>query len=126
MRYGPACSLPTSCPRRSSRCSATRGSKRIDTLVHDLVETSVGGDDIVQSAEIGQAMLGLRAFMFEHVYLGRAGDEERRRATETVRSIFGHFADHPEELPPDRPGDLPERVTDYVAGMTDRFALGWR
>ena len=117
---------PDELPAEELALLGDTGSKRIDTLVHDLVETSVGSDDIVQSAEIGQAMLGLRAFMFEHVYLGGAGDEERRRATEIVRSIFGHFADHPEELPPDRPGDLPERVTDYVAGMTDRFALGWR
>ncbi len=117
---------PDELPAEELALLGDTGAKRIDTLVHDLVETSVGSDDIVQSAEIGQAMLGLRAFMFEHVYLGGAGDEERRRATETVRSIFGHFADHPEELPPDRPGDLPERVTDYVAGMTDRFALGWR
>jgi dGTPase len=101
------------------------GSKRIDTLVHDLVEASSGVGDIVQSDEIARAMLDLRAFMFDRVYLGEFAEEERRRATETVRRIFDHFAEHPEELPPDRPGDLAERVTDYVAGMTDRFALGW-
>jgi dGTPase len=101
------------------------GSKRIDTLVHDLVESSAGRDDIVQSFEIGQAMLSLRTFMFERVYLGPFAEDDRRRARETVRRVFDHFAEHPEELPPDRPGDLAERVTDYVAGMTDRFALAW-
>jgi dGTPase len=102
------------------------GSRRIDTLVHDLVETSAGRDDILQSPEIAGAMLDLRSFMFERVYLGPAGEAERLRATETVRRIFDHFVEHPEELPPDRPGDLAERVTDYVAGMTDRFAMAWR
>jgi dGTPase len=102
------------------------GSRRIDTLVHDLVESSDGSGDIVQSAEIGQAMLDLRSFMFECVYLSPAAEAERRRATEIVQRIFAHFAEHPEELPPARPGDLAERVTDYVAGMTDRFALAWR
>jgi dGTPase len=102
------------------------GSRRIDTLVHDLVEHSSGKDDIAQGPEVGQAMLDLRAFMFDHVYLGPAADAERRRATEIVRRIFDHFAEHPEELPVGRPGDLAERVTDYVAGMTDRFALAWR
>src|SRR4029453_1679458 len=48
------------------------GSKRIDTLVHDLVETSAGRDEIVQSAQIGEAMRDLRAFFFYLVYPGGA------------------------------------------------------
>ncbi|MGH3034809.1 MAG: deoxyguanosinetriphosphate triphosphohydrolase [Gaiellaceae bacterium] len=103
-----------------------RGSRRIDTLVHDLVEASAEAGDIVQSKEVGRAMLDLRAFMFERVYLGLEAKAQRELAIETVRHIFDHFLAHPDELPPDRPGDLPTRVTDYVAGMTDRFALAWR
>jgi dGTPase len=64
--------------------------------------------------------------MFERVYLGPAAEEQRALAVETVRRIFARLVEHPDELPPDRPGDLAERVTDYVAGMTDRFALAWR
>ncbi|MGH3092373.1 MAG: deoxyguanosinetriphosphate triphosphohydrolase [Gaiellaceae bacterium] len=103
-----------------------RGSRRIDTLVHDLVEASAGGADILQSEDVGRAMLNLRAFMFERVYLGSEGQAQRGVAVETVRHVFDYFVEHPEELPPDRPGDLPQRVTDYVSGMTDRFALAWR
>ena len=103
----------------------SRGSRRIDTLVHDIVEASAEAGDIVQSEEIGRAMLALREFMFERVYLGPAEEEQRTLAMGTVRRIFDRLVEHPEELPPDRPGDLPERVTDYVAGMTDRFALAW-
>jgi dGTPase len=102
-----------------------RGSRRIDTLVHDLVEASSAAGDIVQSGEIGHAMLNLRAFMFERVYLGPAADDQRTTAAETLRRIFGHLLEHPEELPETRPGELHERVTDYVSGMTDRFALAW-
>jgi dGTPase len=102
-----------------------RGSRRIDTLVHDLVEASSAAGDIVQSREIGHAMLNLRAFMFERVYLGPAADEQRTTAAETLRRIFDHLLEHPEELPETRPGELHERVTDYVSGMTDRFALAW-
>lgn len=102
------------------------GGSRIDTLVHDIVEHSSGRDEIVQSAEVGQAMLDLRSFMFDRVYLGPAARAEQARATETVRDIFGHLVENPSELPPDGPGDVPERATDYVAGMTDRFALAWR
>src|ERR671918_1936130 len=103
-----------------------RGSRRIDALVHDLVEASAGAADILQSEDVGRAMLNLRAFMFERVYLGREGLAQRGLAVDTVRHVFDHFVEHPEELPPDRPGDLPQRVTDYVSGMTDRFALAWR
>ena len=103
-----------------------RGSRRIDTLVHDIVESSADADDIVQSEDIGRAMLDLRAFMFERVYLGPEAQEQRTLAIGTVRHIFDWLVAHPEDLPPDRPGDVPERVTDYVAGMTDRFALAWR
>jgi dGTPase len=102
-----------------------RGSVRIDRLVHDIVETSAQAGDIVQSDEIGRAMLNLRAFMFERVYLGPAAQEQRDTATATVRRIFAHLVEHPEDLPEGRPGELSEQVTDYVAGMTDRFALAW-
>jgi dGTPase len=103
-----------------------RGSRRIDVLVHDLVEASAEAGDIVQSDEVGRAMQNLRAFMFERVYLGPEAREQRELAVATVRRIFDWLVEHPEDLPPDRPGDLAERVTDYVAGMTDRFALAWR
>jgi dGTPase len=103
-----------------------RGSRRIDTLVHDIVESSADADEIVQSQDVGRAMLNLRAFMFERVYLGPDAQEQRTLAVGTVRHIFDWLVNHPEDLPADRPGDVPERVTDYVAGMTDRFALAWR
>jgi dGTPase len=103
-----------------------RGSRRIDTLVHDLVEASADAGDIVQSEEAGRAMCNLRAFMFERVYLGPATEHERATASSTVRRVFDHLTDHPEDLPSDRPGDLAERIADYVSGMTDRFALAWR
>jgi dGTPase len=103
-----------------------RGSRRIDTLVHDVVEASAAAGDIAQSEDVGRAMLNLRAFMFERVYLGPGAAEQRRTASETVERMVAHFVEHPGDLPADRPGDLAERITDYVAGMTDRFALAWR
>ena len=103
-----------------------RGSERIDTLVHDIVSASDAKGEITQSQAIGAAMLNLRTFMFERVYLGPAAHEQRQTAVETVRRIFAHLLEHPEELPADPEGDLAERVADYIAGMTDRFALAWR
>ena len=113
-------------PQEEIALLGERGSRRIDTLVHDVVEASAAAGDIAQSEDVGRAMLNLRAFMFERVYLGPDAAEQRRIATETVERIVSHLVEHPSDLPPDRPGDLPERITDYVAGMTDRFALAWR
>jgi dGTPase len=100
------------------------GSERIDTLVHDLVEASEAAGTVVQGDEVGEAMLSLRSFMFERVYLGPQVIPEHRRATRIVRAIFDVLVAEPERLPPGE-GDLATRVTDYLAGMTDRFALAY-
>ncbi|HEY5099345.1 MAG TPA: deoxyguanosinetriphosphate triphosphohydrolase [Gaiellaceae bacterium] len=89
------------------------GSRRIDTLVHDLVETSVGAGDIVQSDEIGSAMLSLRAFMFDRVYM----QQEHALIRADIRRIFDDLVDVQ--------GYSVEDATDYIAGMTDRFALAY-
>jgi dGTPase len=117
---------PDDLPGEEIAILGRRGSERIDTLVHDLVEHSAAAGDIVQGEEVGRAMANLRAFMFERVYLGPAAAEGRDLAQATVRRVFEHLVYHPEDLPAGRPGDLAQRVTDYVAGMTDRFALAWR
>jgi dGTPase len=101
------------------------GSRRIDRLVHDLVETSAAAGDVVQSVEIGAAMLSLRSFMFERVYLGPAAEAEHARAAGAIARIFDYLLDHPDEVPAEGGGDEIERVTDYLAGMTDRFALAY-
>ena len=102
-----------------------RGSRRIDTLVHDIVDASTQAGDIAQTDEVRHAMLNLRAFMFERVYLGPAAQGQRAIATETIRRLVAHFHDVPADLPAERPGDHAERIADYVSGMTDRFALAW-
>jgi dGTPase len=109
-------------PRDEIALLGTTGSERIDRLVHDLVETSAAAGDIRQSDEIGDAMHSLRAFMFDRVYLGPHVEPEHRRAHGVVEAIFARLLADPELLPPGH-GDLADRITDYVSGMTDRFAL---
>jgi dGTPase len=89
------------------------GSRRIDTLVHDLVETSAAAGDIVQSEEVGEAMLSLRRFMFERVY----DRQDHTHVAATVQRIFEDLVDNR--------GMSMEDATDYLAGMTDRFALAY-
>jgi len=103
-------------PREEIEILGPNGALRIDTLVHDLVETSSGAGDIVQSEEVGAAMLALREFMFERVYLGPETRAEHARARHAIRRIFDHVADR---------GDGPDEIVQFVAGMTDRFALSY-
>jgi dGTPase len=101
-------------PRAEIEVLGRSGSRRIDTLVHDLIETSARGGDIAQSDEVGGAMLALRSFMFERVYLGPETRREHDRARATVRKIFDALAER---------GESPEQITEFIAGMTDRYAL---
>jgi dGTPase len=102
------------------------GSRRIDTLVRDIVEASREAGDVAQSEEVGGAMLRLRKYMFDRVYLGPEARGEHARVERTVRGLFDHYLEHPEELPTqDGAGDADEvqRVVDYLAGMTDRYCI---
>jgi dGTPase len=104
---------PDDLPENEIALLGPTGSRRIDTLVHDLVETSARAGDIMQSDDIGGAMLSLRAFMFERVYLR----QEHAPIRATVRRIFEDLVDEH--------GYSLEDATDYLAGMTDRFALAY-
>jgi len=101
-------------PREEVELLGPSGSRRIDTLVHDLIEHSEQAGDIVQGQEVGEAMLSLRSFMFEEVYLGPHTRAQHERAGEVVRQIFEHLAAR---------GDDPDAIAEYLSGMTDRFAL---
>jgi dGTPase len=100
------------------------GSRRIDRLVHDLVEHSEAAGDIAQGDEVGGAMLRLRGFMFQNVYLGPLARAEHAKIERVMRGLFEWFCEHPEELPEGEGGaSEADRVIDYLAGMTDRFAI---
>jgi dGTPase len=100
------------------------GSQRIDTLVRDIVDQSEGAGEIRQGSEVGGAMLRLRKFMFDRVYLGPEARSEHERVQRTMQGLFDHYLDHPDEIPEWDPGASdPQRVTDYIAGMTDRFCI---
>jgi dGTPase len=100
--------------------------ERINTLVMDLVAASQDASEIGLSAPVADALDRLRDFMFERVYLRPDAGAENEKAVHMIRDLFTYFLDHPSQMPPDHvrgPGDLPTQVADYVAGMTDRYAL---
>lgn len=101
-------------------------SKRIDTLVHDLVASSLGRNGIVQSPAMYGAMKNLRGFLFDNVYVGSVGNREYRRVSLLVENLFDYYMENPGLLPEwlaALDDDIATRVADYIAGMTDRFAI---
>jgi len=102
-------------------------SKRIDALAHDLVENSEEGDTIRMSEETARLMGELREFLFDSVYIGSIAKTEEEKAVRVLESLAEHYLKHPELLPeefrPREGEELPTKVCDYVAGMTDRYAL---
>jgi dGTPase len=103
-------------PREEIEILGPTGAQRIDRLVHDLVESSAAAGDIVQGEEIGSAMLSLREFMFERVYLGPETRPEHDRAHATIVRIYEHLV---------AGGDSQDAIVEFVSGMTDRFALSY-
>ncbi len=101
-------------------------SARINTLVTDLVNQSQDAAQIALSPPVFEALDRLRDFLFERVYLRPEANQEHEKAVRLIRDLFAHFLEHPDEMPPEylrAPGDLPTRVADFIAGMTDRYAL---
>ena len=113
---------PAELPHDEIAVLGPTGSKRIDKLVQDLVERSAAAGDISQSDEVGGAMLRLRKFMFQRVYLAPDAQREMPRVERMLRALFDHYAEQP---PASQVPDATEeqRVVDYLAGMTDRFAV---
>jgi dGTPase len=98
------------------------GSERIESLVVDLLDRSEDAGDIVQGEEVGGAMLRLREFMFERVYLAPDAQRETPRVERMLRALFDHYAERPPPPLTDDASDQ-QRVVDWLAGMTDRFAI---
>jgi len=108
-------------------------SLRISTMVCDIIEHSwaVRGQDkenptIGMSPEILEATNTLRKFLFERVYNIRSAQEEAERAREVVRSLYKYFNEHEDRLPPEYrfySDEVERRVVDYIAGMSDQYAL---
>ena len=117
--------------------------QRIDTLVRDMIEHTWGKPEARLSEQKYRVMNELRSFMFRNVYhspfVRRA--EEVAKISTIVESLFGYYLEHPEELPEEIRAmsgeyDTEELAKDYVACMTDRYAMnlydelfvvkGWR
>lgn len=113
-------------PSKEIEVLGETGGGRINTMVTDVVENSLGKNDIVMSSKVYKAMDNLKSFLFERVYIDSEAKAEERKAIELLRSLYRYYLENPEELPEEyRKGkeDLSVRVVDYIAGMSDHFVL---
>ncbi|MEN8239107.1 MAG: deoxyguanosinetriphosphate triphosphohydrolase [Actinomycetota bacterium] len=98
----------------------------VSTMVQSVIDESYRQNTITMESHFLEAMNTLRDFMFERVYLRAEAEGQRRRAKQIVRELVEYFLEHPDEIPEtyrhDEADDL-TRVIDYVAGMTDRYAI---
>lgn len=114
-------------PASTRRTLGADHSLRIETLVTDMVETSQRAGDILLSDGVWEAMQELRTFLFEAVYQSEPVMREARKAQHLISALFAYFVEHPEAVPEEyraiSAGDRVRAATDYVAGMTDRYAV---
>ena len=89
----------------------------------------MGKNDIMQSPEVAEAMMGLRSFMYRHVYTNPRAKGEETKAKELLERLFYHYMKHANLLPVQylkmlEQGEKRDRVVcDYLAGMTDQYAV---
>jgi len=103
-------------------------STRINTMVTALVEGSRDSDTIQMTPEVGEATAALRKFLFEHVYYNPAAKKEEGKAMNLVEKLFAYFMENPKKMPKLYVNNLETEpldqcVCDYIAGMTDRYAI---
>ena len=102
--------------------------ERLDTMIYDVIVTSYGKPNVTMSDEVLEATNALRKFMFENVYLAGPAKTEDRKAQGVLWELLGYFEEHADLLPPEhqriaKQEGAKRAVADYVAGMTDRYAL---
>jgi dGTPase len=104
--------------------------ERLNTLIHDIIMSSMGENDIIMSEEKYVALQNLRKYMFANVYVNSSAKAEEGKAERMIGQLFRYYVKHVEELPEEytrmiwEQGETVERaVCDYIAGMTDRYAV---
>jgi len=102
--------------------------ERIDTMITDIIRNSQGRNEILSSPRVQEATDSMRAFLFEHVYQDSWRSEEEQKCDFILKRLFEYFSDAPERMPAEflaiaREEGVPRAVTDFIASMTDRYAI---
>ena len=116
-------------PKEFKDVLGNSSSSRINSMIRDTIENSEGIRDIKMSEDMKETLGGLRQFMFENVYLSDHAVSEKKKVHGLITNLFDYFRDNPEKMDGEfkklmENGEDKERVAcDYVACMTDRYAI---
>ena len=115
-------------PEEYSKILGNGHSKRINSLIRSIIRASEGKPDIEMEPEVFEAMMGLRRYMFDNVYLNDYAKNEEKKSFNVISSLFSLYSENPELIPESvREISCSEDnmivVRDTIAGMTDRYAL---
>ncbi len=115
-------------PDEYSKVLGNGHSKRINSLIRSIIRASEGKPDIAMEPEVFEAMMGLRRYMFDNVYLNDYAKNEEKKSFNVISSLFKLYSENPELIPESvREISCSEDnmivVRDTIAGMTDRYAL---
>ncbi|MGN1043054.1 MAG: deoxyguanosinetriphosphate triphosphohydrolase [Christensenellales bacterium] len=98
--------------------------ERINTLVNDVVKNSYGTDRVAMSEEVYFYMNKLREYMFDNVYFNANAELLQQKSDRMLALLFNYYIKHPGEIPQGmRNGDVTQCVCDYLASMSDVFAI---
>ena len=119
---------PDDIPRDIRDVLGDGNSVRINKMVSSVIEASADKNEISMTPEVGEAMMALRKFLFDNVYYNPAAKSEEVKAMELLARLFEYFVRYPQKMPElyrrNMETESVERcVCDYVAGMTDRYAI---
>ena len=111
-------------PNKITKELGTPGKQWINSLISGIFKAS-NSNELIMDSEIGEIMNELREFMFENVYLRKETNDQRKECKNIVQTLVEYFIENKNELPKNyiQSEDDIENSIDYVAGMTDRFAI---
>ncbi len=116
-------------PKKCVKILGYTSSERISSLIRDITKESFQHKDIVMSPSISEAFYSMRAFLFQHVYVGSVAKEQEGKAERVVSELYQYYMENLEKLPSGyierrQIGDSEKQIVcDYIAGMTDRYAI---
>ncbi len=104
--------------------------ERLNTMIHDIIFSSMDQPEIRMTPGMEEAMSGLRKWLFQHVYMNQVPKAEEGKAQQMIASLYRYYMEHEEELPEEyrrlekEKGQTRERVVcDYIAGMSDSYSI---
>lgn len=108
-------------PKECINYFSSNQSKRLSKMIEEIVNNSIGKEEISMSEEAWGYTTELRKWMFENVYIDSPAKLEENKARNVIRELFYLYLDKVKEIcPPDKAVRI---VTDYISGMTDRYAI---